>query len=110
MPREADDFVVMRERDGDEVAIVERGPKEHRRELGRFPADARESQGLAMLNWHVERLGDEHRAVYERLLELKPELSAYQLIGIVGYIRLDSPWAFICKLTGIKEGQTEAGI
>ena len=98
---------VQRFLDGDEIVIFELGPKVRRKELARFPKDATESIGLSLLKWHVGRLDDDERTLYNQVVEAKPNLDPYLLIGITGYIRGGAKWATIVKFAGIKAGQME---
>ena len=87
--------------------VVEHGPQGHSRELGKYAEGANTVAGMAMLDWHVERLQPDERVTYERVLEARPQLDVYALIGICGYIRGGASWGTVCKLAGIKEGQID---
>jgi hypothetical protein len=58
-----------------------------------------------MLNWHVERLDTDGRAMYERVIEQRPQLDPYHAIGIACYIEHGASWGFIAKLAGLRPGQ-----
>jgi hypothetical protein len=82
--------------------IVERGPHGYRKEITRCPVDAREAQGLALLRWHVERLEGKALHTYEMIVDERPQLDPYALIGIVGAITQGASEQTALRMAGLK--------